>query len=88
MYKPYSINASLLVRVCTTFMEVKTEENCGGNYCLQAGALIRRLQICIDHPISVYLILRKIQWHCPTNYLLIQFSMPYFAIPVIFLDMF
>ena len=55
-------------------------------YYLQAGALIWRFQICIDHPISIYLIFQNIQWHCLTTHLLLQFSMLYFAILIIVLD--
>ena len=68
MYKPCFIDASLVVRLCITFMGVKkTNKIMVVIYYLQAGALIWRFQICIDHPISIYSILRNIEWHCSTN---------------------
>ena len=49
-------------------------------HCLQASALIWQFQICIDHPILIHLILRNIELHCLTNYILLLFSTLYFAI--------
>ena len=53
-------------------------------YYLQADALIWRFQICVCYPISMHSILHNIEWHCPTNYLLLLFSTLYFAILIIF----
>ena len=46
MYKPCSIDASLVVRLYITFMGVKNEENCGSNllftsWCINLANLIR-----------------------------------------------
>ena len=46
MYKQCSIDASLVVRWCITFMGVKNKENCGGNLLLQPDASRWRFQIC------------------------------------------
>ena len=52
-------------------MGVKTKKIVEVIYYLLPGALLWRFQICIDHPILVYLILRNVEWQCPTNYLLL-----------------
>ena len=53
MYKPCFIDARLVVRLCINLARLKNERIVAVIHYLQAGALIWRFQICIDHPISL-----------------------------------